>query len=50
GALKELLTVDREGWRANLKSQAEFFEKFGDRLPAGIREEHDALAKRLRGK
>lgn len=50
GALKELLTVDREGWRANLKSQAEFFEKFGDRLPAGIREEHDALAKRLKAK
>jgi phosphoenolpyruvate carboxykinase (GTP) len=50
GALKELLSVDREVWRANLKSQAEFFEKFGDRLPAGIREEHDALGKRLKAK
>ena len=49
-ALKELLRVDREGWRANLRSQAEFFEKFGDRLPAGIREEHEALARRLKAK
>ena len=49
-ALKELLRVDREGWRANLRSQAEFFEKFGDRLPAGIREEYEALARRLKAK
>jgi phosphoenolpyruvate carboxykinase (GTP) len=48
--LKELLRVDREGWRANLRSQAEFFEKFGDRLPAGIREEYEALARRLKAK
>jgi phosphoenolpyruvate carboxykinase (GTP) len=46
----ELLRVDREGWRANLRNQAEFFAKFGDRLPAGIREEHEALAGRLRAK
>jgi phosphoenolpyruvate carboxykinase (GTP) len=49
-ALKELLRVDREGWRANLRSQAEFFEKFGDRLPAGMREEYEALARRLKSK
>ncbi len=49
-ALKELLRVDREGWRVNLRSQAEFFEKFGDRLPAGIREEYEALARRLKAK
>ncbi len=49
-ALKELLRVDRDGWRANLRSQTEFFEKFGDRLPAGIREEHEALARRLKAK
>ncbi|MGH7773411.1 MAG: phosphoenolpyruvate carboxykinase (GTP) [Candidatus Binatia bacterium] len=46
--LNELLRVDREGWRANLRSQSEFFEKFGDRLPAGIRDEQDALARRLK--
>ena len=49
-ALKALLQVDREDWRENLRSQGEFFEKFGDHLPAGIREEHEALGKRLRGK
>jgi phosphoenolpyruvate carboxykinase (GTP) len=49
-AMTELLRVDREGWRANHRGQAEFFERFGDRLPAGIREEHEALAHRLRGR
>jgi phosphoenolpyruvate carboxykinase (GTP) len=49
-ALAELLAVDRDGWRANLRGQEEFFARFGDRLPAGIREQHDALARRLRAK
>ncbi len=48
--LEELLRVDREGWRTNLRNQAEFFAKFEDRLPTGIREEHDALARRLKAK
>jgi phosphoenolpyruvate carboxykinase (GTP) len=48
--LEELLRVDREGWRTNLRNQAEFFAKFEDRLPAGIREEHDALARRLKAR
>ncbi|MBI4390776.1 MAG: phosphoenolpyruvate carboxykinase (GTP), partial [candidate division NC10 bacterium] len=48
GALTELLRVDREAWRVNVRNQAEFFAKFGDRLPAGIREEHEALARRLK--
>ena len=47
-ALTELLRVDREAWRASVRSQAKFFEKFGDRLPAGIREEREALARRLK--
>ncbi|OGQ84903.1 MAG: phosphoenolpyruvate carboxykinase [Deltaproteobacteria bacterium RIFCSPLOWO2_12_FULL_57_22] len=49
-ALKTLLQVDREDWRENLRSQGAFFEKFGDHLPAGIREEHEALGNRLRAK
>jgi phosphoenolpyruvate carboxykinase (GTP) len=48
--LQQLVAVDKEGWRNNLKSQREFFEKFGDRLPAAIKEEHDALDQRLRSK
>jgi phosphoenolpyruvate carboxykinase (GTP) len=47
-ALRTLLRVERDGWVANLRSQAELFEKFGDRLPAGILEEHQALARRLK--
>jgi phosphoenolpyruvate carboxykinase (GTP) len=49
-ALAELLHVDRAGWRTTLRGQAEFFAKFEDRVPAGIREEHEALAGRLRGR
>ena len=49
-ALNGLLRIDREGWRANLRGQTKFFEKFGDRLPAGIREQHEALARRLKSK
>ena len=47
--LKQLVTIDREGWMNNLKSQSEYFDKFGDHLPAGIKEEHNALAARLKG-
>ncbi|HXG52103.1 MAG TPA: phosphoenolpyruvate carboxykinase (GTP) [candidate division Zixibacteria bacterium] len=48
--LERLLGVERDGWMANLRSQREFFERFGDRLPAGIREEQEALARRLKAK
>src|SRR5947208_446936 len=46
--LNRLVAVDREGWKNNLKGQGEYFDKFGDHLPAGIREEHQALADRLK--
>jgi phosphoenolpyruvate carboxykinase (GTP) len=49
-ALRELLHVDREAWQANHRSQAEFFQKFGDRLPRGIRAEWEALGSRLRAR
>ena len=49
-ALDELLRINSEGWRDDLKGQAEFFAKFGDRLPNGIREEHQAMARRLKVK
>jgi phosphoenolpyruvate carboxykinase (GTP) len=47
-AMKELLHVDREAWQTNHRGQAEYFQKFGDRLPRGIRAEWDALGSRLR--
>jgi phosphoenolpyruvate carboxykinase (GTP) len=43
----QLVAVDREAWKNNLKSQSDFFDTFGDHLPAGIKEEHKALAGRL---
>jgi phosphoenolpyruvate carboxykinase (GTP) len=46
--LDQLVAVDRDGWKQNLKSQGEYFDKFGDHLPAGIKEEHKALADRLK--
>jgi phosphoenolpyruvate carboxykinase (GTP) len=47
--LDQLVTVDRESWKANLKSQGDYFDKFGDHLPSGIKQEHKALAERLKG-
>ena len=46
-AIKELLTVDSEDWEYELDDAKEFFDMFGDRLPAEIREEHGKLARRL---
>ena len=46
--LQQLVAVDREGWKSNLKSQAEYFDSYGDHLPQGIKEEHRALAARLK--
>jgi phosphoenolpyruvate carboxykinase (GTP) len=47
--IDQLVAVDREAWKNNLKSQSDFFDTFGDHLPAGIKEEHKALADRLSG-
>ena len=46
--LKQLVSIDRDGWKNNLKSQGDYFDTFGDHLPAGIKEEHRDLAKRLK--
>jgi phosphoenolpyruvate carboxykinase (GTP) len=47
--LDQLVAVDRDGWKSNLKSQGDYFDTYGDHLPAGIKEEHKALANRLKG-
>ncbi|MBM4299473.1 MAG: phosphoenolpyruvate carboxykinase (GTP), partial [Deltaproteobacteria bacterium] len=44
----QLVSVDREAWNNNLKSQSDFFDTFGDHLPAGMKEEHRSLANRLK--
>ena len=45
--IEELLRVDVEGWIADLPSMRKHYEKFGARLPEGLREELDALEQRL---
>jgi phosphoenolpyruvate carboxykinase (GTP) len=46
-ALHELLRVNPEDWEAEMDDTKEFFAKFGDRLPAAIRQEHEKLARRF---
>ena len=47
-SLERLLSIDREGWIDALRTQDEFFARFGTRLPEEMRREHDALGRRLR--
>jgi phosphoenolpyruvate carboxykinase (GTP) len=45
--LKNLLSVDKELWREEAKGIHEFYEKFGDKLPAKLKEELAKLEKNL---
>ena len=45
--IAELLRVDPEAWRDDLDNLREFFEKFGDRLPATIWKQYHAVIDRL---
>jgi phosphoenolpyruvate carboxykinase (GTP) len=45
--LEELLKVDPEEWKKQVPLIREHLAKFGDRLPAGLKDEIDALEKRL---
>jgi phosphoenolpyruvate carboxykinase (GTP) len=45
--MEELLSVDTKEWLEDLKSQEEFFNQFGSRLPAEIKSELANLKKRL---
>jgi phosphoenolpyruvate carboxykinase (GTP) len=47
--MTELLSVDAEEWRRELPLISEHYERFGDRVPPALRDELDALAKRLAG-
>jgi phosphoenolpyruvate carboxykinase (GTP) len=46
-ALDELLRVDSNSWIEEEQATGKFFEKFGERLPKEICQEHKALAERL---
>jgi phosphoenolpyruvate carboxykinase (GTP) len=45
--LSLLLTVDPAIWKQEAKLIPEFYERFGDHLPQGLQEEHEALLARL---
>jgi phosphoenolpyruvate carboxykinase (GTP) len=46
-ALAELLHVDRDGWKQELDAIAAYFDEFGDRVPAELRNEQQRIAKAL---
>jgi phosphoenolpyruvate carboxykinase (GTP) len=46
-AMARLLEVDPDGWKAQLPQMQEHYAKFGDRLPAALRAQLDALEQRL---
>jgi len=47
GTMKELLSVVRDSWRAEIESQDEFFKEIGPKLPKEMWDEHRALKQRL---
>ena len=46
-ALEKILSVDLDGWTAEVPLIRKHFDKFGDRLPKGMAEEVDKLQARL---
>jgi phosphoenolpyruvate carboxykinase (GTP) len=44
---RKLFEVDRDDWMREAEDQEGFLQKFGDRLPAAIRKQHQALQSRL---
>jgi phosphoenolpyruvate carboxykinase (GTP) len=45
--MSKLLDVDPELWRQQLPQMREHYARFGDRLPAELRAQMDALERRL---
>jgi len=45
--MKELLNVNKDEWKNEIKGIREHYAKFGDRLPEELKKELDALEKRL---
>ena len=46
--LDELFAIDRDAWLAEADSTEEFYAVFGDKLPAALRSELEALRYRLK--
>ena len=47
-SLASILDVDKELWRGEAEGIEEFYSKFGDKLPKGIREQIDTLKNNLK--
>jgi phosphoenolpyruvate carboxykinase (GTP) len=45
--MKDLLSVDAEGWKNELADISQYYEKFGDRLPEALKKELESLRSRL---
>jgi phosphoenolpyruvate carboxykinase (GTP) len=48
-SMKELLHIDLKDWREEHAGIGEYFAKFGSRLPAEMKKQHEALGRRLQG-
>jgi phosphoenolpyruvate carboxykinase (GTP) len=46
-SLKELLSIDPAAWRRELEEIGKYFGEFGRRVPSRLKEEHNAVSKRL---
>ena len=46
--MEDLTAVSKEEWRTEAQGIGVFFDKFGDRLPAEMSRQREALMKRLR--
>ena len=47
GTAEQLFAIDKQDWKAEWADQGEYFQQFGDHLPAGMTQEHQALKARL---
>jgi phosphoenolpyruvate carboxykinase (GTP) len=45
--VNEATSINLDEWRAELESQEEFFEQFGDRMPETLLLQHKLLLSRL---
>ncbi len=45
--LKELLSINQAAWRNEMEEIGKYFSDFGRRIPSRLKEEHNAVSKRL---